>query len=172
MDEPVPIRRAAVGCLLIALAGLAVALIVRPAIFTFAEPRDDSAVVVATAAEVFDGPVQRDVLLTRSYGWAGERDAGDGRVQLGVIVAPGAFVGVTAVGAASPLADDCAVTIGPDNLTDCEGRTWTVRRRAARVGRAAAGSVPGRGRGRIGYRRPDAHRRGLSWRAAQEDAPA
>lgn len=125
MDEPVPIRRAAVGCLLIALAGLAVALIVRPAIFTFAEPRDDSAVVVATAAEVFDGPVQRDVLLTRSYGWAGERDAGDGRVQLSVIVAPGPFVGVTAVAAASTVTDDCAVTIGSDSLTDCEGRTWT-----------------------------------------------
>ena len=125
MDEPVPIRRAAVGCLLIALAGLAVALIVRPAIFTFAEPRDDSAVVVATAAEVFGGPVQRDVLLTRSYGWAGERDAGDGRVQLSVIVAPGPFVGVTAVAASSPVTDDCAVTIGPDSLTDCDGRTWT-----------------------------------------------
>ena len=76
MDEPVPIRRAAVGCLLIALAGLAVALLVRPAIFYLAPPRDDSAVVVATAAEVFDGPVLRDVLLTRSYGWDGERDAG------------------------------------------------------------------------------------------------
>jgi hypothetical protein len=125
MDEPVPIRRAAVGCLLIALAGLAVALIVRPAIFTFAEPRDDSAVVVATAAEVFDGPVQRDVLLTRTYGWAGERDAGGGRTQLSVIVAPGPFVGVTVVAAASPVTDDCAVSIGPDNLTDCEGRTWT-----------------------------------------------
>ena len=126
MDEPVPIRRAAVGCLLIALAGLAVALLVRPAIFYFAPPRDDSAVVVATAAEIFDGPVLRDVLLTRSYGWDGERDAGDGRVQLGVIVAPGPFVGVTAVAAASPMTEDCDVVIGPDGLTDCEGRAWTV----------------------------------------------
>jgi hypothetical protein len=127
MDEPVPIRRAAVGCLLIALAGLAVALLVRPAIFYFAPPRDDSAVVVATAAEVFDGPVlPRDVLLTRSYGWDGERDAGEGRVQLSVIVAPGPFVGVTAVAAASPVTEDCAVEIGPVGLTDCEGRAWTV----------------------------------------------
>ncbi len=126
MDEPVPIRRAAVGCLLIALAGLAVALLVRPAIFYFAPPRDDTAVVVATAAEVFDGPVLRDVLLTRSYGWDGERDAGDGRVQLSVIVAPGPFVGVTAVAAASPVTEDCDVVIGPDGLSDCEGRAWTV----------------------------------------------
>jgi hypothetical protein len=125
MDEPVPIRRAAVGCLLIALAGLAVALLVRPAIFYFAPPRDDAAVVVATTTEILDGPEQRDVLLTRSYGWDGERDAGDGRVQLGVIVAPGAFGGVTAVAAPSPVAEDCDV-IGPDGLTDCDGRAWTV----------------------------------------------
>ena len=126
MDEPVPIRRAAVGCLLIALAGLAVALIVRPAIFSFASPRDDSAVVVATAADVVDGPVTRDVLLTRSYGWPGEIDAGDGRVQLSVIVAPGAFAGVTAVAAASPLSDDCPLEVAQVGLVDCEGRAWTL----------------------------------------------
>ena len=126
MDEPVPIRRAAVGCLLIALAGLAVALIVRPAIFSFAPPRDDSAVVVATAADVVDGPVKRDVLLTRSYGWPGEIDAGDGRVQLSVIVAPGAFAGVTAVAASSPLSDDCPLEIAQVGLVDCEGRAWTL----------------------------------------------
>ena len=126
MDEPVPIRRAAVGCLLIALAGLAVALIVRPAIFSFASPRDDSAVVVATAADVVDGPVKRDVLLTRSYGWPGEIDAGDGRVQLSVIVAPGAFAGVTAVAAASPLSADCPLDVAQVGLVDCEGRAWTL----------------------------------------------
>jgi len=126
MDEPVPIRRAAVGCLLIALAGLAVALIVRPAIFSFASPRDDSAVVVATAADVVDGPVMRDVLLTRSYGWPGEIDAGDGRVQLRVIVAPGPFAGVTAVAAASPVSDDCPIEVAQVGLVDCEGRAWTL----------------------------------------------
>jgi hypothetical protein len=126
MDEPVPIRRAAIGCLLIALAGLAVALIVRPAIFYLAPPRDDSAVIVATAAEIFDGPVERDVLLTRSYGWPGERDAGDGRAQLRVIVAPAAFAGVVAIAAASPVTDDCAVEIGQGVLTDCEGNAWAI----------------------------------------------
>ncbi len=126
MDEPVPIRRAAVGCLLIALAGLAVALIVRPAIFTFSAPRDDSAVIVATAAEVADGPTHRDVLLTRSYGWPGERDAGEGRVQLSLIVAPGAFAGITAVPAASPIKPDCPLEIVPIGLTDCDGRAWTL----------------------------------------------
>jgi hypothetical protein len=126
MDEPVPIRRAAMGCLLIALGGLALALIVRPAIFSFATPRDDSAVVVATASDVVDGPIRRDVLLTQSYGWPGEIDAGDGRVQLSVIVAPGAFAGVTAVPAASPLSDDCPLEIAQVGLVDCEGRAWTL----------------------------------------------
>jgi hypothetical protein len=126
MDEPVPVRRAAVGCLLIALAGLAVALVVRPAIFSLAPARDDSAVVVATSAEIVDGPVQRDVLLARSYGWPGERDAGDGRVQLSVIVAPGPFAGVSVVAAASPVADDCPIVIGEGVLTDCAGRAWAI----------------------------------------------
>jgi hypothetical protein len=125
MDEPVPIRRAAVGCLLIALAGLAVALVVRPAIFSFAEPRDDSAVIVATSAEIFDGPVERDVLLTRSYGWPGERDAGEGRTQLRVIVAPAPFAGVAAIAAANPEIADCPVGIGDGFLTDCEGNAWS-----------------------------------------------
>ena len=125
MDEPVPIRRAAVGCLLVALAGLAVALIVRPAIFTFSTPRDDSAVIVATAGEVQGGPLRRDVILTRPYGWDGERDADDGRVRLSVIVAPSRFGGVSAVAAASPVAQDCPIEIGADRLTDCDGRSWT-----------------------------------------------
>jgi hypothetical protein len=125
MDEPVPIRRAAVGCLLIALAGVAVALLVRPAIFSFAPARDDSAVVVATAAEVAGGPVVRDVLLTRSYGWPGERDAGDGRVQLSLIVAPAPFAAIAAMPATSPVADDCAIVIGQGLLTDCEGNAWS-----------------------------------------------
>jgi hypothetical protein len=126
MDDPVPIRRAAAGCLVIALAGLAVALIVRPAIFSLAPPRDDSAIVVASAAEVSGGPVQREVLLSRSYGWPGERDAGGGRVQLGLIVAPAAFSGVSAVAAHSPIAVDCPLEVGPVGLTDCDGRAWTL----------------------------------------------
>jgi hypothetical protein len=126
MDDPVPIRRAAVGCLVIALGGLALALIIRPAIFSLAPARDDSAVIVATAAEVSDGPVQREVLLTRSYGWPGERDAGEGRTQLSVILAPGPFAGVTAVAGASPLSADCPLEVSAVGLTDCEGSAWTL----------------------------------------------
>lgn len=125
MDEPVPVRRALVGCLLIFLAVLVVALAVRPAIFTFSTPRDDTAVAVASAGEVRGEALRREVVLTRSYGWDGERDAGDGRVQLGIIVAPIQFGGIAAVAAASPLAADCPVEPVGDRLTDCDGREWS-----------------------------------------------
>jgi hypothetical protein len=125
MDEPVPIRRAAVGCLLIAVAVAGVALVVRPAIFSVAPPRDDSVVTVATASEVAAGPIRRDIILSRSHGWSGERDAGDARVQVAVIVSPATAGGVAAVNAASPLREDCPVEIAADRLTDCDGRAWT-----------------------------------------------
>ena len=125
MDEPVPIRRAAVGCLLVALAVAAIALIVRPAIFSVAPPRDDSVVTVAAASEVTAGPIRRELILSRTYGWSGERDAGDGRVQVAVVLAPSTAGGIAAVNAASPGRADCPVEIGPDRLIDCGGRTWT-----------------------------------------------
>lgn len=126
MDEPVPIRRAAIGCLLVALTVLGLALIVRPAIFSVAPPRDDSAVIAATATEVAAGPIRRDLVLTRSHGWSGERDAGDGRVQVAIILAQSSSVGgVSAVNAASPGQVDCPVEITADRLVDCDGRAWT-----------------------------------------------
>ena len=126
MDEPVPIRRAAVGCLVIALAGLAFALIVRPAIFTFAPERGDTGVVVATAAEVQGGSVARDVVLTRSYGWAGETAREGGRVQLRVIAVPIRFGGVAVVAGTSPGPGGCPVQVDDERFTDCSGRAWTL----------------------------------------------
>jgi hypothetical protein len=124
-NEPVPVRRYAVGCLLIAVVVFGVILLVRPAIFTIAPPRDDTAVVVATAADAAAGPMRRDVILGRSYGHDGELDAGEGRVQLGLLIGPGAAGGVAVLNAASPVATDCPVDIGADRLTDCGGRSWT-----------------------------------------------
>ncbi len=124
MDEPVPIRRAAVGCLFVALGVVLVALLVRPAIFSVAEPRDDTIVTAGSVTEVAAGPISRDVILTRSRGWSGERDAGSGRVQVTVIVAPSSAGGFSAVNAASPGRDDCAVEIRADRLVDCDGRAW------------------------------------------------
>ena len=125
MDEPVPIRRAVVGCLLVVVTLAAIALVVRLAIFSAATPRDDTVATVATAAEVASGPIRRDLLLSRSRGWSGERDAGDGRVQVAVILSPTTGGGVAAVNAASPGRLDCPVEIAADRLTDCDGRSWT-----------------------------------------------
>lgn len=125
-DEPVPFRRAAIGCLALALIGLGFAALVRPTIFFLAPPRDDSVVVVATTSELSDGPILREQILARSYGWLGERDAGDGRVQVFLVVTSSSFAAATVVNAASPVADDaCRVEIGPDRLIDCEGHAWT-----------------------------------------------
>lgn len=124
-DEPVPVRRAAIGCLLIAILGLGVAALVRPAIYLLAPPRDDSRVIVGTLTELASGPIVRDQVLSRSYGHDGEVDAGDGRVQLRVIITPTGFGTATVVNAASPVELDCPVEIGADRLRDCSGRTWT-----------------------------------------------
>ena len=125
MNEPVPIRRAAVGCLLVTVTLVVIALVVRLAILSAAPPRDDSVVTIAAVGEVTDGAIRRDLILSRSRGWSGERDSGDGRVQVAVIVSPSTGRGVAAVNAASPGRDDCPVEIGADRLSDCDGRAWT-----------------------------------------------
>ena len=90
-----------------------------------APPRDDTVVTVATATDVAGGPIRRDLILSRSRGWSGERDAGDGRVQVAVIVTQTTTGGTVAVNAASPGRSDCPVEISADRLTDCDGRGWT-----------------------------------------------
>ena len=126
-DEPVPVRRAAVGCLLIALLGLGAAALVRPAIYLLAPPRDDARVIVGTLTELGSGPIARDQVLGRSYEHHGEVPAGDGRVQIRLIIAPAGFGAASVVNAASPLDDDCPVEIDADRLRDCAGRTWTYQ---------------------------------------------
>jgi hypothetical protein len=125
VHEPVPIRRAALGCLGLAVLGLVIAGLVRPAIFSLAPARDDGVVTLGTLGESADAPVLRDVILSRSYGYDGEKDAGEGRTQIAVIVATSPASGVTVVNAVSPVAEDCAIQIGADRLVDCDGRAWT-----------------------------------------------
>lgn len=123
-EDPVPVRRGVIGCLAIVVLVGALLLLVRPLIFTFAPPRDDANVVLATATEVGGQPVRRDVVLTRSYDLDGEVDAGDGRVQVSVLATRDAVGGVAVVNAASPVQADCDVTMGGGSLVDCGGRTW------------------------------------------------
>jgi len=127
MDEPVPVRRALIGCGALAVLGIVAVLLVRPAIFTFANPRDDSVVTMGTlTAATSAGPARHDVILSRSYGWDGEQDAGEGHVQMSVIVSPATFGGLAAVAGASPVDEECPLEIGADRLTDCDGRQWTL----------------------------------------------
>lgn len=126
MDEPVPIRRAVIGCLTIAVFVGGLLVLLRPALFfTVAPPRDDRAVVVAAATDIGAVPSAQTVVLTRGRGWAGELDAGDGRAQLTLLLSTTPAGAVAAVNAASVAGDGCAVGVHGDRLADCDGRTWT-----------------------------------------------
>jgi hypothetical protein len=120
-----PVARTAVGCLVVALALVGLMLLVRPAIFSLAPPRDDTHVIVGTATAVAAGPRVVEVALARSYGLDGERPLDAGRVQVALVVAPTLTGGFSVVNAASPVADHCPVEIAEDRLRDCDGRTWT-----------------------------------------------
>ncbi len=63
-------------------------------------------------------------MLGEPHGWPGEVRRDDDLISLNVVVAvtgPDAFA---VVDAWSPT-HDCALTLGADRLTDCEGDTWT-----------------------------------------------
>ena len=80
---------------------------------------------MGAASELGDVPIRRDVILNRSHGWAGEVDAGDGRVQHTLLISPSTLGAIAAVNAASPGREGCGVEIAGDRLEDCDGRTWT-----------------------------------------------
>jgi hypothetical protein len=120
-----PVARTVVGCLVVAAALVGLMLLVRPAIFSLAPPRDDTHVIVGTTTALATGPRVVDVALARSYGLDGERPLGDGRVQVALVVAPTLTGGFGVVNATSPISDDCPIEIAEDRLRDCAGRSWT-----------------------------------------------
>jgi hypothetical protein len=120
-----PVARTLVGCLVVAVALVGLMLLVRPAIFSLAPPRDDSHVIVGTTTALAAGPRVVDVALARSYGLDGERPLGAGRVQVALVVASTLTGGFSVVNATSPISDDCAIEIAEDRLSDCAGRSWT-----------------------------------------------
>lgn len=102
---------------------VAAMLVVRPLIFSLAPERGDQNYAVAALADLAPGPIERDLLLTRSHGIPGEQPNG-ARVAIRVVVSQPAAGGVAVVDAWSEAAG-CAAEIAGDRLRDCRGSTWT-----------------------------------------------
>jgi hypothetical protein len=123
-DPDVPVRRYAVVALLAILALLAVTLLVRPLIFSFAGARDDANFPLLSVGEADKGPRLLEIRLSDPHGLPGEVVRG-GQVGYSVVIAPlPGRDGYSVVGAWSP-ANGCALAIDGDRLRDCRGAAWT-----------------------------------------------
>jgi hypothetical protein len=123
-DQPVPIGRYAVLALLAVLVLLGITLLVRPLIFSLADPRDDARYPLLSIGEADEGPQLVEILLNDSHGYDGEV-VRDDRVGYTVVVAPlPGREGYSVVGAWSPTGD-CALEVSGDRLRDCDDATWT-----------------------------------------------
>jgi hypothetical protein len=121
---PVPVRRYVLVTLLGLGVLLAVVLLVRPFILSFAGARDDANYPLVAAAEADRGPIVREILLEQGHGLRGESEQ-DGRFLVTVAVAPlPGRTGYSVVNAWSPV-NDCALELGADRLVDCAGAAWT-----------------------------------------------
>ena len=125
MDEqpPLPVRRYLVAGLIAAAAISGLLLLVRPILFSFAPPLDDSNYNVAAAAEAAKGPLLVEIVLNESHDLPGEVHR-DNRVGLTVVVSTVGTDAFAVVDAWSPT-NDCAITLGADRLVDCAGDAWT-----------------------------------------------
>lgn len=122
---PVPLKRYALVALLGLGVVMAVVLLVRPFILSFAEARDDANYPVIAAAEVDDGPVITEVLLEESHGLPGGELQDDlVRIRVAAAPLPPGRDGYSVVHAWSPV-NHCPLTLGADRLVDCEGAAWT-----------------------------------------------
>ncbi len=122
--DPFPVRRYVVAGLLTAAAVAGLLLLVRPFLFSFAPPLSDANYTVASTATIRNGPKMVEIVLTDSHGWPGEVQREDELISLTVVVSAPAPDAFAVVDAWSPT-NDCALTLGADRLTDCDGDTWT-----------------------------------------------
>ena len=109
--------------LLAAAAVSGVLLLVRPFIFSFAPPLDDTNYTVAGVLDARAKPMLVEIVLNEAHGLPGEVHR-DNRVGLTVVVSSVGTDAFAVVDAWSPT-NDCAVTLGADRLVDCRGDTWT-----------------------------------------------
>lgn len=117
------VRRYVVGGLLLLAMVVGLMLVVRPLIFSVADPRDDSRVAILPQVELIEGPALREAVLTRSHGLDGEQVV-DGRPLVALVVSPLPGASAAVVNATPPGAGTCRVEIGADRLTGCDG-SWT-----------------------------------------------
>ncbi len=122
-QAPVPLRRYVVAGLLAAALMGGILLLVRPVLFSFAGPLDDTNYTVAGVLEARDNPLRVGILLNESHGLPGEVRR-DERVELTVVVSPVGTDAFVVVDAWSPT-NSCAITLGADRLVDCASDTWT-----------------------------------------------
>lgn len=99
-------------------------LLVRPFIFSFAAPRDDTNYAVIATSAVGEQPVVRDLLLNAPHNLLGERRSGQ-HAEITVVVSRGAGGQFSVVNEWST-ARPCAVTVVGNQLQDCGGAAWTL----------------------------------------------
>jgi hypothetical protein len=122
-QPPVQLRRYVVAGLLAAAFVSGILLLVRPFLFSFAGPLDDTNYTVAAVLQARIEPMRVAILLNEPRGLPGEVHR-DERVELTVIVSAVGTDAFAVVDAWSPT-NDCAVMLGADRLVDCGGDTWT-----------------------------------------------
>ena len=110
-----------VGVLLV----MGILLVVRPLIFSFGSPRDDTHYPVVSAAVADAGPRIVELPLNDPHDLPGEVHVG-AQVRFTLVVSPLPGGGYAAVAAWSP-AHACRITLGPDRLVDCQGGAWTYQ---------------------------------------------
>jgi hypothetical protein len=120
---PVRLRRYVVAGLLAAAVVSGILLLVRPFIFSFAGPLDDTNYTVAGILQARNQPLRVELVLNEPHGLPGEVHRGQ-RVGLTVVVSMIGTDAFAVVDAWSPT-NDCAVLLGADRLVDCAGDTWT-----------------------------------------------
>jgi hypothetical protein len=124
----IPVLRYAIAALLAFVVLVALMLLVRPAIFSLAPPRDDSSYAVAPQSELGDGPILRELPLNASHGLLGERvQRGVPTIRVILSYPPGASATAAEVLAVNAWSseNDCAVEIEGDRLRDCSDGAWT-----------------------------------------------
>ncbi|MEO8510065.1 MAG: hypothetical protein ABI534_02370 [Chloroflexota bacterium] len=117
------VRRYVVGGLLLLAVVVGLMLVVRPLIFSVADPRDDSRVAIMPQVQLSEGSALREVVLATSHGLDGEQVV-DGRPIVAVVVSPLPGGVAAVVNATPPGAGTCRVEIGADRLRGCGG-SWT-----------------------------------------------